>query len=235
MKLIELFEKRNFPHTRMNNILDDEEILTWCKENASEYLSNPTPIYRGAGAGTTAIYHTNQFERASKNTFNYYTQWMDNHPDWKAYPKRSKSLICTTSMDVAAGYHQQIFHVIPSNACKIGVVPAHDLWYSFEPLRDYLYMSGGSRITTSSMDNMVSALRSLFGLLGVDGDHDDEDKEYDYGDSTLETSWPALKGALKEVTYDLILDNVSEHRGDWELPRLRALKYTREEDEARWL
>lgn len=223
MKLIDLFEKQKFALTRINGDkwdYDDEDIINWCKKNASEYLSDPVPIFRGDGFGHEAIYHTKDFDRVSKNTLNYYTQWMDNHSQWNAYPKRSKSLICTTSLDTAHGYHQKVFRVIPSNDCKIGVVPAADLWYGFQPLRSFFKNAGITGHRSSSMDNMVSSLQYIIGL--TLGDHVTEPEQgHDLGQSPLEKSWPALQAALKEITTDLILDVVSE--GELKTTQLRAL------------
>lgn len=209
MKLIDLFEKEKFPHSRVD-VRDPESVIAWCRENASEYMSNPTPIFRGDGFANAAIYHTDQINRISKNTRNYYTQWMDNHPDWDAYPKRSKSLICTTDEEVAYGYHQNVMRVIPSNSCKIGVVPADDLWYAFKPMRDFFKNGGLTGSRTASMDNITNVLDRAFSWTRSDDEQQDfVDHEYGHGESPLEQSWPMLQSQMKEVTTDLIRDRIS--------------------------
>lgn len=215
--------KKKFSFTRADN-LSDEEIIMWCKSNASEYLSNPTPIFRGDGFGHDAIYHTKDFERISKNTLNYYTQWIDNHPQWAAYPKRSKSLICSTSIDTANSYHQKVFRVIPSDDCKVGVVPADDMWYAFDKLRNFLDHSGVAKMNTRTMDVMSQALRSIIHMVDSDISNAEEEMDIsDYGQTPLESNWSMLKGKLQEISPDNILDVVSANRGEWTINRLRAL------------
>jgi len=73
-------------------------------------------------------------ERKSANTYNYYTLWMDNDPAWASFPKRSRSLICSTSLNIASSYKGQggkPMVVIPVENCTIGVCSAADLWESF--------------------------------------------------------------------------------------------------------
>ncbi len=115
---------------------DPSEVLAWCEQHCSKYLQRAAefPIYRGMNLPNdinTSIYNTNSFTRKSANTYNYYTLLFDNHPSWKDYPKRSKSMICTTEYSTADGYGN-VFIVIPSDKAKIGVCPANDLWNSFD-------------------------------------------------------------------------------------------------------
>lgn len=209
MKVIELLEDSKFNFTRIGGghiDLDDDAVIKWCNEHASEYLSNPVPLYRGDGFGYDAIYHTKDFDRVSKNTLNYYTLWMDNHPDWAAYPKRSKSLICSTSLDTASGFHNKIFRVIPSNDCKIGVAHTRDLWYGFAHIRAFFRNSGLQKFKSNSMDNMVSALHSFFKLVGVV----DETEYHEMGRSPLERDWPMMRETLKIITTDVLRDIISQ-------------------------
>jgi hypothetical protein len=69
-------------------------------------------------------------ERKSKNTSNYYTMLLDNLQAWKKYPKRSRSLICTTSRRHAYNYGSA-YLVLPFDGAKFGVCPKDDFWYSF--------------------------------------------------------------------------------------------------------
>ena len=63
---------------------------------------------------------------------NYYTLLMDNLPNWKAYPKRSRSIICTNTFGDAATYGD-VYVVFPFNNAKFGVAPESDIWLSFKP------------------------------------------------------------------------------------------------------
>lgn len=68
--------------------------------------------------------------RKSRNTTNHYTILMDNLPVWSAYPKRSKSLVCSTDYWVASGYGR-IYAIIPKQGAVFGVCSRSDLWSSF--------------------------------------------------------------------------------------------------------
>ncbi len=105
------------------------------------------------------------FNRTSKNTSNYYTLFMDNNVLWQNYPKRSKSLICTTNFFTADTYGEgNIFLVIPlDKTAKFGICPEEDLWYSFkgvdlEILNDKLKRL---RISEKSYTEMINDIQKL--------------------------------------------------------------------------
>lgn len=105
-------------------------------KNHSEILSKP-PIFRGTTtlSDTSILYSVpSEFNRKSANTRNYATLMIDNFPNWKEYPKRSKSLICTTDTFTARAYGQQAYRVLPHNGGKIGICPNRDIWMSFKTL-----------------------------------------------------------------------------------------------------
>ena len=56
---------------------------------------------------------------------------MDNSAQWKKYPKRSESFICSSSSSYASdfGYLHVAF---PVNGTKIGICPGFDLWAASE-------------------------------------------------------------------------------------------------------
>jgi hypothetical protein len=70
-------------------------------------------------------------ERKSAHTSNHTTLLMDNLPSWKAYPKRSQSIVCSTYQENAGSYGK-LYHVYPSDQCKFGVVPDVDVWQGFD-------------------------------------------------------------------------------------------------------
>lgn len=110
-----------------------DEFIDWCEKNSSSYLKNAAkyPIYRGMNnLKLLSLTNSNDFDRRSANTSNYYSWWIDNNPTWKDYPKRSKSLICSTSVHQADRFGD-VSLVIPSDSNKIGICSAEDLWYSF--------------------------------------------------------------------------------------------------------
>ena len=132
MKLIQLFEDERVSRAKAMHIVD---ALNTIERECSKTLSkvNETPIYRGANMGNSPIYFgsTEGTIRKSANTQNYYTLIVDNHSNWKNYPKRSQSFICTTSDRVALGYGDP-YLVIPFDNANIGICPDSDYWTSFE-------------------------------------------------------------------------------------------------------
>ena len=122
---------------------------------ASEKGSNR--IYRGLNRdeGAFAFVQPSQSTRMSKNTLNAYTLLIDNLPAWKAYPKRSKSVIASSDYGRATdyAYNGGIYCVFPENGAKIGVCPMGDIWDSFQ----------GS-MNVISMDGFAQSLRNLIML-----------------------------------------------------------------------
>jgi hypothetical protein len=93
-------------------------------------------IYKGMTLNDTGeIWLTNPAlrERKSRNTKNYYTLMFDNLPSWRDYPKRSRSLICSSNKRVAGNYGD-IYVILPFNGAKIAVCPANDIWDSINSL-----------------------------------------------------------------------------------------------------
>ena len=109
-------------------------------------ISSDRPIYRGdwyvneipggkeaaQKASTAFIVDTSATQRKSTNTYNFYTEIFDSHPKMKAYPKRSRSFICTTSRKMAADYAGHdgtgLWRIIPYDTAKVGIVGKPDIW-----------------------------------------------------------------------------------------------------------
>lgn len=68
--------------------------------------------------------------RVSRNTSNHMTLLMDNLPSWKGWPKRSRSLICTTRAAKTVAYGKT-YVVLPEDNVKMGVCYGSDIWVSF--------------------------------------------------------------------------------------------------------
>lgn len=69
--------------------------------------------------------------RTSRGTHNFYTHFMDDiSPEWKAFPKRGKSFICSTTVGITRMYGPA-FVMVPRRTTQIGVCPTDDIWYSF--------------------------------------------------------------------------------------------------------
>jgi len=86
-----------------------------------------TTIYRRPWTDGDYIYtDPSKGTRVSANVPNYYTLIIDNHPAWKKFPKRGKSVICSTSRE----YSEYI--LLPEDGSKIGICPTFDIWNSFQ-------------------------------------------------------------------------------------------------------
>lgn len=116
------------------------DILKILKTRCSEFLkASKSPIYRGFNGGNTPwfISQPSKHERTSKKdaSGNVYTLLIDNLNSWQKFPKRSKSLICTTDQYTAENYGN-VYLVIPFDSAKWGVCPEADIWDSFNTLED---------------------------------------------------------------------------------------------------
>jgi hypothetical protein len=117
--------------------IDLQEAIEVIKKNCSDSLwmfESKTPIWKGEkqqdsilGKDGVAIIDTTKSERKSQNTSNWYTLIIDNNPEYKNYPKRSQSLICTNKIGTARRYGPPMA-VIPFNDAKIGIVNDPDIW-----------------------------------------------------------------------------------------------------------
>ena len=92
------------------------------------------PIYRGVTRGNTPgakiVDPASAAPRGSANTKSYFGILMDNLPAWRAYPKRSKSLICSTSQRYAQAFGV-VHRMFPVDGTAIGICRERDVWDSF--------------------------------------------------------------------------------------------------------
>ncbi len=117
--------------------ITEEEFLAH-RPDFSEIL-NKTPIFRGIKDQHSPFLYVDpstSAPRKSANIDNYYTLLIDNLPSWAAYPKRSRSLICTT-VTHSAGNYGRTYRVFPVNGSKIGLCRNGDMWHSMGKLRQY--------------------------------------------------------------------------------------------------
>jgi hypothetical protein len=137
----------------VKEVLTEEEFNDLLSTNCKDFSWDDIPIYKGFNDNTIDdsniyLYFNPTMEtRKSKNTFNYYTLLFDNSPYIGDFPKRSKSLICTSSCKTAWCYtdHGNPYRVIPFDNAKIAICPADDFWSSFESinkLRKFRSMPG---------------------------------------------------------------------------------------------
>jgi hypothetical protein len=113
--------------------------IDFYKKYCTDWNLSRIQIYRGINANFEfGIVDPSRYTRVSKNTSNHYTLLLDTFSTWKNYPKRSKSLICTTNSEYAEGFgNGDVYVVIPINGSKIGMCPTGDIWTSFDSLDPY--------------------------------------------------------------------------------------------------
>lgn len=154
--------------TRSSSITKDE-VINILKTNCKEFLKNPiSKVYRGLGDNDSdyLLVKPSEHNRRSANTKNIYTLFIDNSYRWKGYPKRSKSIICTTNESTASdyGFH---FVVVPFDGAKFGVCPSHDIWFSFSEINDMGFNSNMDtfvydlEVSDSDYESMTSDLEKL--------------------------------------------------------------------------
>ena len=123
----------NFIHTFDGLI---ELLQLRCSEALEHSAKIKKYLYRGFNINYPTDYgfkvDPSQRERKSRSGYNYHTLLMDNLPEWSRFPKRSKSLICSTDQATAAGFAHSNFIVFPYDGAKFGICPKRDLQYSFK-------------------------------------------------------------------------------------------------------
>ena len=115
------------------DVVDGNGVLKKYHDVIKSYVEarGDNPIYRGMkDTGTYVLGTGNEISRRSANTENYYTLIVDTDPAWSNYPKRSKSFICSTSLNRSLGYGS-LYVVIPLEHQSIGVCSEIDFWESF--------------------------------------------------------------------------------------------------------
>jgi hypothetical protein len=133
--ILEFNENPKYDAPRSKSI-SKEEAISFLRDKASHaldaYLKNGAYMYRGVNNTNDFLFtDPSKYTRLSKNTVNVYTTlFSEILPSWKDYPKRSKSLICTTDPLTAGGYGNA-FSVFPQNGADIGTCPTQDFWGAF--------------------------------------------------------------------------------------------------------
>lgn len=114
------------------NHLSEEETAAMLKKYCPSALTYGARFWRGVYDDVYDVGHTSWIDlslttRASENTSNHYTLILDNHPKMKKFPKRSKSLIFTSSKAEAEDYGN-LYAVFPYDTNILGVCPQNDIW-----------------------------------------------------------------------------------------------------------
>ena len=124
MRLFEIEENSNLLEKYQNEV--NFALDKFIKYNIS--------IYRGSDTYNKSIQfidptlrHTSRI--SAMDIGNYYTVWMDNDSKWSNFPKRGKSLICSS---YSTEFYGSPRIVVPLVNTKIGICPESDIWKSFK-------------------------------------------------------------------------------------------------------
>jgi hypothetical protein len=141
--------------------------IKYAQSMFKESLQPDVPyIIRGMDSGygnyTNYFFVNNIRGRVSANTSNEYTTIIDNSPAWAEYPKRSRSLICTTSSNLEyARDFGDPFIILPTPDTKIAVCSKYDFWDSFPVVSSLLEKAKYSEFN-NQMSLFNDAVRSIF-------------------------------------------------------------------------
>jgi hypothetical protein len=94
----------------------------------------PTLMYKGLRGFDKPYFamDPSKIQRESDNTTNFYTQYLSNYsPNWKTFPPRDRSIICSSTKNYASTYGT-LYIVFPENGSTIGICSGQDFWESFE-------------------------------------------------------------------------------------------------------
>jgi len=139
----DLFEKNNWVDTQEIGYRKFRKIM---RTECSDFQLDDMPIYRSLKLYKDYYIITNNRERQSAYSANYYTLLFNNLPSWKRYPKRQH--ICTdTKFNYKGG---ESYRVIPFNGAKIGIVPADDMQADF-----FRYTKNGKILCDMSISDTI--------------------------------------------------------------------------------
>jgi len=114
--------------------LEDAQILLAknCKQSVAAYKADRR-VFRGMHNSNNYMYVDPKkgTRRSVGDMPNYYTFILSNDKSWSAYPKRTKSLICTTNLIDTQSYGSS-YVVFFYDGAKIGVVPDGDIWFAWK-------------------------------------------------------------------------------------------------------
>ena len=184
-----------------------EVAAKYFKENGSKFLwmlEEYKFIYRGDTShyvipGSADIIDVMGTARVSVNTSNHYTVIFDNHPEMKDFPKRSKSLICSTSFSKASDYSERYsepFIVLPTNDSTVGFTGEQDIWNTY--------------ITLAGVTMSLSSVNYMFEHLGIK-DRSIQDF-YDFQEKLRDKASDEFLKLDQALTNNNVIDGSSQYK-----------------------
>lgn len=128
-----------------------------CSKALSHFKKNREALWRGFKRykGEHIIMDSSSGRSIHPNPY-YYV--MD---QWKGFPKRSQSIICSTMYGDAKSYSRlgNLYMLFPFDGVKIAVAPDEDVWGSFEWFMPRYFMSSYGKL--SSWEEIKKRLENL--------------------------------------------------------------------------
>lgn len=122
----------SFRNSKAYSILDEYYPKV---QTAIERYKTGARIYRGVQNYENAniVFTHRTEERKAANTSNYVNLLVSNLPNWKDYPPRNRSTICSGNKNYADEYGRgNAFVVLPFEGAIIGICPGPDFFDSFD-------------------------------------------------------------------------------------------------------
>lgn len=108
-----------------------EAFIKWADANCAKYMNGERFLFRGFTGGESATMVGNSSGETPRKSVggipNNYTLWIDGHPKFKDFPKRSRSFIATTSLSKASDFGKPYLMFI-KDTDKVAAVLTNDIW-----------------------------------------------------------------------------------------------------------
>lgn len=194
-------------------ILSLSETVDIFKKYCNNFDLNNPHIVRQVDLDRSKYYLINPKKqyRKSANTQNYYKMIMDNSENWKDFPKRSYSIICTylqNSNKIVEKSSYNKYVVVPYNNSIWSICPTTDIWGSFRK---------NSLEGNSTLQDLNLVLNNISLLL-----INEKLVEYDYErfcyqldlitDKIIQLKSNNEKINLNQYNVELIYNNVNENK-----------------------
>jgi predicted kinase len=116
-------------------VITDDKIESVIKQYLpviKKYIDRDSYIYRGMiRTNSYVLVNGDNIDRVASETHNFVNSLTSYLPSWQGWPKRTNSIICTTSLD-KANYFGNAYVVIPLTNQEIAFSKKSDFWQAFK-------------------------------------------------------------------------------------------------------
>lgn len=103
---------------------------------ATKCVTTGTPIYRSISGfkADFGFVEPAKYDRKARNMPNYVIEIMNQSKYWSAFPKRSKSIVCSLGKITHTPFNGISYRVYPFKNAKFGICSTMDFWDAFNEL-----------------------------------------------------------------------------------------------------